>query len=207
MAENENILENDVQPQENKGPSKGQKFLAGVKEWFRKKIVALKRAPQRIPLFFTVIVSFIHLIMLFTYSKAVSSSGTVSWTGIAIFVNTLLSILVLALFLSAFPKNKKPKLVFVGMLFVFFVLIILCDVLYYCQESSFLKVQPDSFFEGKAFLNKSLTLAIVHMVLVGISIVLLATLPLYKKLILKINTRKVIESNNLKEEIDTSAEV
>ena len=50
-------------------------------------------------------------------------------------------------------------------------------------------------------------IVLTHIVLVGLSVVLLATLPLYRKLILKINTSKVVESNELKEEIDTSAEV
>ena len=56
-------------------------------------------------------------------------------------------------------------------------------------------------------MKQSLTLAITHVVLVGIEAILLATLPLYKKLILKINTKKVIEENKLSEEIDTSEDV
>ena len=40
MAENENVMENEVQPQpkENK-PSKGKQVGAAIKEWFRKRIV------------------------------------------------------------------------------------------------------------------------------------------------------------------------
>ena len=63
MAENENVMENEVQlqPKDSK-PSKGKRFGAAVKEWFRKRIVALKRAPQNIPLIYMVIVSLIWLV-------------------------------------------------------------------------------------------------------------------------------------------------
>ena len=48
-----------------------------------------------------------------------------------------------------------------------------------------------------------LNLDIAHMVFLGISALLLATLPLYKKLIMKIDTSKVVESTEIKEVIDT----
>ena len=206
MAENENVMENEVQPQpkENK-PSKGKQVGAAIKEWFRKRIVALKRAPHNIPLVYMVIVSFVWLVCLFTFSQAVDASAA-NYTGIAVFLTTLFSILVLALFLSAFPKRKKPNIVFIVLVFVFMVIIILSDFLYYYMETTFLSTRDPSFAAGKPFIGKSLTLSITHMVLVGVGIILLATLPLYKKLLLKINTKKVIESNDLSEELDTSEE-
>lgn len=206
MAENENVIENEVQPEpQNTKPSKGKNVGAAIKEWFRKRTVALKRAPHMIPLLFMVIVSIIFLIWLFTFSKAVDACAS-NFTGIAVFVNTLFSILILALYLSAFPKRKKPNIVFIVLLFVFMVIIILSDVLYYVMQTNFLATQDSDFLANKPFVETSLTLAIAHIVLVGIDAILLATLPLYKKLILKINTKKVIESNELTEEIDTSEE-
>ena len=44
--------------------------------------------------------------------------------------------------------------------------------------------------------------SITHLVMVCVSAVLLATLPLYKKLIMKINTSKELESTQLSEAID-----
>lgn len=206
MAENENVMENEVQPEPKESkPSKGKNAGAAIKEWFRKRIVALKRAPHNIPFVYMVIVSFIWLVCLFTFSQAVDASAA-SYTGIAVFLTTLFSILVLALFLSAFPKRKKPNIVFIVLVFVFLVIIILSDFLYYYMETTFLSTRDPSFAESKPFIGQSLTLSITHMVLVGVGILLLATLPLYKKLILKINTKKVIESNDLTEEIDTSEE-
>lgn len=208
MAENlaENAIEEEIASAEVK-PSKGQKFKEGFKEWGRKQIVNLKRAPQRIPLLMLVITTALWLIWLFTFSEAVYYTSAVNWTGLMVFCNTLLSILILALFLSAFPKRKKANKVFVAMLFVFMALIICCDVVYYILESKYLAEQAQSFVDTYKFLNSSLNLAIVHVVLVAICAVLLATLPLYSKLINKINTKKEIESTQLSEEIDTSAEV
>ncbi|MDE7330126.1 MAG: hypothetical protein K2N30_03380, partial [Clostridia bacterium] len=130
MAENDNVL--DAQPAteteqvaqlppQNSGPSKGEKFKANVKEWFRKKTVALKRAPQNIPLAYFVIVSVYFLLALFVISMAVEKSATeplTPATGICIFISTLLSILVLVSFLNSFPKRKKPNIFFIVLTFV-----------------------------------------------------------------------------------------
>ena len=213
MSENENLLNEETQPEQPATEQiKAEKPKGGagaaVKEWFRKKIVNLKRAPQNITFLFLVVTSFLYLIWLFTFSKAIYITQAATWTGIAVFVNTLLSILILALFLNAFPKRKKASKVFVALLFVFMVAIVLFDVLFYVQESNYIYAQEnfEGYIEAYPYLVTSLNLTIAHIVLIGICALLLATLPLYKKLIMKINTRKVVESNQLKEEIDTSEE-
>ncbi len=209
MTENENVLQNEVQPAPDPAPlpepvkpSKGKQIGAAIKEWLRKRTVALKRATHNIPFVFTVIVSMLWLIWLFTFSKSVYLTSAATWTGMAVFANTMLSILIVPLFLSAFPKRKKPNIVFI----VLMVAILLCDGLYYIQQSNYLANQDIKFLENNPCLNQSLTLAIVHIALIGVAALLLAFLPLYKKLILKINTKKVVEDNALTEEIDTSEE-
>jgi competence protein ComGC len=80
------------------------------------------------------------------------------------------------------------------------------DILFYSNTVAFVakyKVPLSS----KPEIPQSYTLLTVHIVLIGISMVVLAFLPLYKKAINKINTKKVLEENVLNEEIDTSAEV
>ena len=42
------------------------------------------------------------------------------------------------------------------------------------------------------------------MIFIGITAVVMATMPLYKKLILRINTRKEVETTQMKEVIDTT---
>lgn len=195
---------------ENQKPSIGKRILAAVKEWFRKRIVGLKRNPQSIVLFALFVTTALWLIWLFTFSRNIYKNGAVEWCGLVVFVNTLISVLIIALFGSAFPKRKKPNIVFIVLLFVFMAVLITCDVLYYVEMDKYLHAsQADGGagytakdFIQHPYMEQSLTLAIVHIVLVGIDAILLATLPLYKKLINKINTRKVVESTEIKETID-----
>jgi len=216
-------------------------FSARAKEWLRKKIVILKRKPQRIAFLFFVITSVIYLIGLNTFSPGpVKDFSGQPWLGLSVFVNTLFSILILVLMLNAFPKrgkfykklNKKlsVNIVMLVLVFVFAAAMIFFDVLYYKQllgciagnESKFFstmeqaekyKTYWSSNFSGaldssnyKSYLAGSFTLDIVHIVFLGISVLLLATLPLYKKLIMKINTRKEVASTEIKETIDTEDE-
>lgn len=63
----------DVSVAEPQGEIPGEEsFNDKVKEWFRKRVVALKRNPQRIPLLFIVLVSIIWLLWLFTFSRTAS---------------------------------------------------------------------------------------------------------------------------------------
>lgn len=178
-------------------------FLAKVKEFFRKKIVWLKRSPQSIALLFFAIPSLIYILGLGTLSLSIlGSTGVASesyydlkWSGHAIFLNSLLSILILVLFIYSFPKHKKPNLIFVGLVFVFAIVMILMDVLFYVQLM-------DVSGGRVATANDALSLTMVHIVFQGISMVVFALLPVYKKLLLKINTRKEIASNDIHEAID-----
>lgn len=180
-------------------PSKLSKLGAGLKEWWRKKMVGLKRHPQRIPLIFIIIVSSIWLIWLFTFSQTAATYTTIDYAGLAVFVNTLLSLLIIFLFLSAFPKRSKPNYVFIVLIFVFMIVMIAMDVLYYIQVNQYIldgRVNEAGLAQTP-FVLKSMGYAIGHIVLQGLSIIVLALLPVYTKLIRKINTSKVIEGNEI----------
>lgn len=180
------------------------KLWAGIKEWFRKFIVKLKRKTQIIPLFFTLVTSFVFLCMIGTFSQMIEVNSGVPSVGICMFVTTLASILILPLFLNAFPKNKKPVIPFIVAVFVVYALIIAMDVVFLLNVEKFLS---DHNFDTIKFYEESKTSLIAHLVLVSICVVVFALLPLYKKGINMINTKKVVESNDFSDEIDTSAEV
>ena len=204
MDENQNVVVNEVPPVETK-PSKKDKLVAGFKEFIRKQVVALKRNPQRIPLFCIVICSVLWLIWLFTFSQAVSALLGLNTLGLMVFVNTLLSILIIPLFLNAFPKRKKPNYVFIALVFVFMATIIVLDIVYRMQIYDFLyvqKAQTDAWIAERPFIDSSCNLAIVHVVLIAISALSLALIPVYAPLIKKINTAKNIESNEISGSID-----
>lgn len=194
-------------------PKKSGNFAAGIKEWFRKLIVKLKRKTQLIPLVLTLITSFVYLCMIGTFSQLVEINTGISSLGVTMFVTTLASILILPLFLNAFPKNKKPVIAFIVAVFVVYALIIAMDLVFLLNMTNFFKANEDVIRAGEgsakniALFDKSKLSLIVHVVLVGICVVVFALLPVYKKAINKINTKKVVESNDFSDEIDTSAEV
>lgn len=219
MAELENAVVEEQQlpeePQEPSKPSKGQRFKAGLKEWWRKKLVTLKIKTQFIPLFILFISTLIYYCSLGNLSQAVLIFPTVKYAGFAMFVNTLLTIIVLVMFLNAFPKRRKPSksgkphkfkninIVALVAVFVIMVAIIACDLVYFLMMTDFIGDGVDKY----PIITKAFVDIFIHIAFVGIALVALATLPLYKKALGKINTRKNIESTQLKEEIDTSAEV
>ncbi len=185
-------------------PKKQGKVAAGIKEWFRKTIVKLKRKTQIIPLVLTLITSFVFLCMIGTFSQLIQVNSGIPSLGVCMFVSTLASILVLPLFLNAFPKNKKPFIPFIVAVFVVFALIIAMDVIFLVNMQNFFS---EHAVESKAFYYESQTSLITHIALVGVCFIAFALLPLYKKAINKINTKKVVSSNDFADEIDTSAEV
>ena len=129
-------------------------------------------------------------------------------------------------------KKRYINYVMMALVFVFIAVMIAVDMIYFhilagkiagnesrfflnmAQARKFKSYWGESFAADPVFdstryypqLAKSLNLAIAHVVLLCISALLLATLPLYKKLILKINTKKEIVDNNIKEVIDTEDE-
>lgn len=194
-------------------PKKSGNFVAGLKEWLRKFIVKLKRKTQLIPLVLTLITSFVYLCMIGTFSQLVELNSGISSLGICMFVATLASILILPLFLNAFPKNKKPVIVFIVAVFVVYALIIAMDVIFLVNMTNFLNANSATIKAGEesaknlGLFDKSQTCLIAHLVLVSLCVVVFALLPVYKRAINKINTKKVVASNDFSDEIDTSAEV
>lgn len=210
MAENENIVETAVEEPAAAPEKSSESFGAKCKEWLRKTTVKLKRKTQMIPLVVILITSLIYLCCIGTYAQVIENNTGIPSLGISMFINTLLSILVLAIFLNAFPKRKKPNLVFVIGVFVVLLAILGFDLMYYLNTKNFVSDLPlpeDFVLETYPEIGRAYTQLLVHMIFVGISIVVFALLPVYKKAINKINTRKVLDENQLSDDIDTSAEV
>ena len=252
MSENEKVVEIPVEDSvdtvavespgaEEQKPSKWSKVKASVKEWCRKQVVKLKRKTQVIPFLFLILSSLFYLLCLNDLSRtAAATLYDVSWLGLCVFVNTLFSILVLVLFLNAFPKhpivNKKTgkkykiNILMLVLGFCFIGLMIFLDAFYIYQflhdgipahENIVFRTVDDAMkfskylsaeflanpaLDGSGFeahVMKSYNYSIAHIVLLGVTIVMYALLPLYKMLIMKINTKKEIAENNIKEVIDT----
>lgn len=182
---------------------------AAVKEWFRKQIVNLKKAPQRIPMLFLLIASLCYMLILFNYSKAINESSRapqLSATGLCVFIVTLLSLLVLVSYLNAFPKRKKVNWFFIALVIVMVAGMIACDIVVYLQFQDNLNSVSDAIANSSNMdpCRRSFTHTILHIVFLGIFSVVFACLPLIKIGLNKINTKKVVESatSEMKEEID-----
>ena len=153
--------------------------------------------------------SVLWLLWLFTFSRSAYALSGVNFLGLIVFIATLLSILVLPLFLNAFPKRKKPNIVFIVLVFVFIAALIALDLVYYNLSYDFVYVKgmfEESWLAERTYIGQSLTLAIVHIVLLAVSALSLALLPVYTPLIRKINTSKEVESNDIHEAIDVEDE-
>ncbi|MDE6597098.1 MAG: hypothetical protein K2K60_00485 [Clostridia bacterium] len=230
MAENENLVETEnVVPDPSNAPEKpsfGKRLGTGIKEWCRKFVVKLKRRPMNIAFFVLIISTIVNLCCLGKYSQlGMITHYSQASQGLCIFVCQLFCILVLLLFMNSFPKrSKKPKIVMLVLTFVFMAVMIGLDIYLYIswgklhaedllvdrtpsQNESYWVIGTGNQKGLNTFYPGAMAGLLAHLILVGLAAVLTATYPLYGKLINKINTRKVIESTELKEEIDTSAEV
>ena len=226
MAENENVLKpeetevleeqvaevNEAPAEENAAPapkpSKGNKAKAAVKEWFRKKIVGLKRKPQTIALIVLAITTIFFMLSLFVLSKSiyeVNAEDPNTTIGLCIFVTTLLSLLVLVSFLNSFPKRKKPNIFFIVLVFLMIGAMLACDIVYYVQMQGLNQRLLD---KGAAAMAAATQVGqpyiLAHIVLLGVSAIVFALLPAYKILINKINTTVELESapENMHGDID-----
>lgn len=194
------------------------------KEFFRKQAVTLKRKPQRIAFIFLVIVTIYNLLTLSEFSNAIITHAQgIDWIGLMVFVNTLFSILILVMYLNTFPKLKKHNskvvvtmteggvklniniLMAVGVVLMA-VAMIACEAVYYnimnanCIEKFGNGITPELKPAAKLMMG-TLPLSIAHIVLLGVFLLLFFTLPLYRKLIMKINTSVKVDSaaSNIKE--------
>ena len=190
MADNENM----VVEEKPKKKFDGAKVRAGIKEWFRKQIVNLKRRPSNIALLFFVITSLIYMIAFSIIAQMLYEGRTnsyIEWSGLCSFVTFLFSILILVLYLQAFPKRKKPNVPMLVLVGVFIAVMFLADIVCYIELQ-------DVFANATTALTdvyyESGTVFIVHMIFLAVSTVLLACTPLFKMLLMKINTRKEVES-------------
>lgn len=186
-----------------KKEKKPLKFGAKVKEFFRKRLVSLKVNTHIIPLVFMVITMLVLNLNLTKFSNSTALIN-IPGMGFLTFVIVLCSYLSIITYLSAHPRHQKTKLFSIIITIVMLVASIVCDAIYhyYIRYGTVIK-------EGAVDPTKYTVIAsnvcVVHIVLLSISIILIVTLPLYKKLLNKINTK--VETDEIKiDKIDLSNE-
>lgn len=193
MTENENMVVNEqTSPEEGKKKRfDKEKFKADFKEWGRKQIVNLKRRPSNIAFFFLAVTSLIYVFSLGTLSQSVYDKTTGNWIGLATFVCMLFSVLSLVLYMNAFPKRKKMKIVPIVLCALSMALMAFMDIMFYIE---FKDLTANDVLMRKPYWDTTFNILITHVVFLCITGILMATMPLYKAALMKINTRKEVES-------------
>ncbi|MBO4622691.1 MAG: hypothetical protein J5691_02265 [Bacilli bacterium] len=182
--------------------------MSKIKEWFRKRLVTIKRHPNYIALVFMIVAMFYFSLKLETTSNACSTLNQ-PWMGISLFATMLCSILSVVSFLTAFPRRQKPKYFSIGVALFMLALSIFCDFVIRYLIDYAINVKGVPITDDKLFVYDAYKVCLVHIIMLGASIFMIATLPLYKKLLQKINTS--IELDDVKDieeikEIDITEE-
>lgn len=168
-------------------------------EWFRKKLVNLKRNPHLIALVFMVITMLVYCLNLTKYSDSIAYANAGAM-GLCEFVITLCAFLSIITYLQAFPRRQKVKTASILIVLAMLVVSIACEVLFYYYIYREVNLRDRGFKpEVLEILTKTQSISIVHIILLAITIILVLLTPLFKKLLAKINTSITIESNDINE--------
>ena len=185
--------------------SKNVKKPSAVKEFFRKQIVTLKRNPQNIPMAM-LLISFVYYSMNLTNMSNTTAKIQGVGMGLCQFCIMLFSLLSIVCMLNAFPSRKKPVYPMVALMFVMFGIMIYADITF-CNGIMAALTRAESpiiLDVNTMYIANAYNMLQTFMVLLGITAVLVLTLPVYSKWIRKINTSVDVEDNGDMAQIEIS---
>ena len=187
--------------------SAAQKKSSQMPEFLRRFFVALKRQPSMIALVVLVIAFFYYSLNL-THISDTTAKIQGNGMGLCGFATMLFSMLSLVCFLNAFPKRKKPVIAMVVLMFVMFAVIIFCDVYYSGLITTALTraENPIKLDVSTIYIAQAYNVLQTHIMIEGIGMALVLLMPLYTKLLRKINTSITVEGNGDLGVIDISGE-
>ena len=173
-----------------------KKQPGGLKEVWRKFLVALKRRPSMIPLTVVVIAFLIYSLNLMYVSDTTSLIQGANM-GLAGFATMLFSMLSFLVFMNTFPYRKKTNVPMLVILYVMIAIIILADVYYLGGIDAALtrEVNPIVVTQQTAYIAYAYYYLQIHIGVLVAAAVLIALLPVYTKLLRKINTSIEVEGN------------
>ena len=171
-----------------------------MKEFFRKKMVALKRKPQTIAFIVLVISFLIYSLNLRNISDTTAQINTTGM-GLTGFATMLFSMLSLLTFLNSFPHRKKANMPMLVLFFIMQGIIIGCD--FYYQSKINWRIAGEiaagndvvAWLVKNVYVYKAYNMLKIHVGFVIATLVLVALLPVYSKLLKKIKTSIDVEGN------------
>ena len=184
-----------------------EKKSSNMPEFLRRFFVALKRQPSIIALV-VLIIAFFYYSLNLTHISDTTAKIQGPGMGLSGFATMLFSMLSLVCFLNAFPKRKKPVIPMVVLMFVMFGIIIYCDYHYSSLIMTALtrEVNPIKLDASTTYIAQAYNVLQNHMILEGVGVVLVLLMPVYSKLLRKINTSITVEDNGKLDVIDISGE-
>lgn len=176
----------------------------GIKEFFRKFIVSLKKRTTKIPQFVMIVTFLVYALSLSTISNTTAYVNKTPM-GLCSFVVMLLSILGFVSSLNAFPARAKPKILMVILMYFMQAVVIGADVWYVIKIQEGLNENTYTPTALKA-INSANAVIIVHVILVGVTVLLFALVPLLRKLLMKIDTSVDLGENEDMKKIELEDE-
>lgn len=172
-----------------------------LKEWFRKRMVSLKRNPNQIPLLMLVISCLVFNLNLTSYSDTIALINEPGM-GICSFVITLCSFLTIITFLGAFPRRRKAKIGSIIIVCAMLLLSIYCQIQfnYFIKYGTEIKDNPIEITAARQYITTAKSISIVHIILLAIDFIIICLLPVYRKLLNKIDTSVKVEDISIKDD-------
>lgn len=180
---------------------------AWLREFLRKMVVSLKRKPCVIPLVM-LFVAFLYYSLNLTLMSNTTAKIQGAGMGLSQFCIMLFSLLALVCMLNAFPRRKKANILMIVLMFVMFAIIIFSEVHYRNGILAALNraESPIVLEAGTMYIKYAYDMLFYHMILMGLSAGLVLLLPVYSKLLKKINTSVAVEDNGEMAQIEITDE-
>lgn len=171
-------------------------ILGWLRERIRKFIVSLKRNPSVIPL---VMLGAAFVLYSFNLTDVSDTTAKIQGQGMGLcqFCIMLFSVLSMVCMLNAFPRRKKANIPMIVIMFVMFAVIIYCDI-HYCNAivAALNRAESPIVLDVTTeYIAKAYNMLGTYMILICVTAGLVVTLPLYSKLLKRINTSVELEDN------------
>ncbi len=185
----------------------GKRIGAGLKEAWRKFLVAIKRRPQMIPLTVLVVAFLVYSLNLMHISDTTAKIQGAGM-GLSGFCTMLFSMLSMVCFMNAFPYRKKVNKPMLILMFVMLAVVIYSDVYYLGRIDAALTraANPITITASTLYIAYAQWYIRMHIIILAVAIVLIVLLPVYSKLIRKIRTSVEVTDNGAMDEIELSGD-
>ncbi len=186
---------------------KDNKSSGHMPEICRKFIVSLKRSPSIIA-FVVFIIAFLYYSLNLTHISDTTAKIQGTGMGLCGFATMLFSLLSLMCFMNAFPRRKKPVVPMLVLGGAMIALILFCDT-FYMNAILFALSRPDNPIQidsNTVYIAMANNVLINHRFILIAGVAVTALIPVYTKLLNKIDTSFTVDDYGAMQAIDISGE-